>query len=55
MVLLCDGTLEIEEYQRLTDKERAAQHLLGDMASPPLTRDVLLGELERASVLLTDS
>jgi SNF2 family DNA or RNA helicase len=44
IVLLCEGTIEIEEYARLTRKERAAQQLLGDVVRPPVTREHLLRE-----------
>ena len=37
VVLLCDGTLEVSEYERLVQKEQAAQDLLGDNVEAPLT------------------
>lgn len=43
-VLLCDKTIELVEYERLTDKEHAAQLLLGDQADPPFTRESMLDE-----------
>lgn len=52
VVLLCDGTIEVKEYDRLIDKERAAQELLGDGATAPLTREVMLHELVEANRLL---
>ncbi len=44
LILLCDGTIEIAEYDRLVRKEQAAQHLLGDQVDPPLTREAMLRE-----------
>lgn len=52
MVLLCDQSLEVDEFQRLTRKERAAQDLLGDVVEPPVTRQSLLTEVTRAAELL---
>jgi SNF2 family DNA or RNA helicase len=51
IVLLCDGTLEVQEYQRLVSKEAAAQSLLGDTVAPPLTRETFLAELAAADLL----
>lgn len=45
LILLAEGTIEVAEYRRLQDKERAAQNLLGDISDPPLSRQVLLAEL----------
>lgn len=50
-VLLCDRTIEVNEYERLTDKERAAQSLLGDQVEPPVTREAMLNEALAASRL----
>lgn len=50
-VLLCDATIELAEFDRLTDKERAAQLLLGDIVEPPPTRESMLAELESAALL----
>jgi SNF2 family DNA or RNA helicase len=52
LVLLCDATVELQEYDRLTSKERAAQDLLGDAVAPPLTRETMLDEAIAASRLL---
>lgn len=46
LILLCDRTIEINEYERLTHKERMAQDLLGDPIEAKITRDTLLAELE---------
>lgn len=51
-VLLCERTIEVNEYERLTGKERAAQSLLGDVVEPPLTREAMLAEVLAASRLL---
>lgn len=48
IILLADETLEEGEYRRLQDKERASQDLLRDMVDPPLSREVLLGDLSAA-------
>ena len=45
LVLLCDQTVEVAEYERLTAKERAAQRLLGDTVAAPVTREAFLAEL----------
>ncbi|MDZ7968932.1 MAG: DEAD/DEAH box helicase [Nostoc sp. DedSLP03] len=52
LILLCDNTIEIEEYERLTRKERAAQALLGDQVEEPITRETMLREAIAASHLL---
>ena len=52
LILLCDGTIEIQEYNRLISKENAAQLLLGDTTSTPTTRESFLKSLKEASVLL---
>jgi SNF2 family DNA or RNA helicase len=44
LVLLCAGTIEENEYQRLLDKEASAQALLGDNVDPPLKRTSMLHE-----------
>lgn len=45
IILLCDGTVEVNEYASLQAKERAAQDLLRDAVSPPPTREIFLSEL----------
>jgi len=52
LVLLCDKTLEVAEYQRLMVKEAAAQALLGDVVAPPLTRESFLQDARAAAELL---
>ena len=44
IVLLCQGSIEEEEYSRLLRKEAAAQSLLGDVVEPPLERAAMLAE-----------
>ena len=46
LILLCEGTVEVNEYQRLLDKERDAQDLLGDRIAPPITRESFLRDLQ---------
>ena len=53
VVMLCDGTLEISEYDRLVQKEQAAQDLLGDQVDPPITRETFLADVRKAAALLT--
>jgi SNF2 family DNA or RNA helicase len=52
LVLLCDKTIEIDEYERLVRKEHAAQDLLGDVVEPPVTRESFLADARAAAVLL---
>ena len=52
IVLLCDQTLELVEYQRLVNKDLSAQDLLGDDVEPPVTREALLSEAVEAGRLL---
>ncbi len=52
LVLLCENTIEVQEYKRLVEKERAAQNLLGDQVEPSVTRETLLGEAVAALYLL---
>jgi SNF2 family DNA or RNA helicase len=44
IVLLCDASIEVDEYDRLLLKERAAQELLGDDIQEPVTRESMLNE-----------
>lgn len=48
VILLCDRTLEVTEYDRLIAKEEAGQALLGDVVEPPVTRQSMLDEAVRA-------
>ncbi|MGP1394592.1 MAG: DEAD/DEAH box helicase [Inquilinaceae bacterium] len=52
LVLLCDGTIEVAEYDRLVSKERAAQDLLGDTVAAAVTRETFLADVREASALL---
>jgi SNF2 family DNA or RNA helicase len=52
VVLLCRGTLEETEYQRLLDKTDAQADVLGDPTPVRPTRQVLLDELVSAKVRL---
>ena len=52
LILLCEGTVEVQEYDRLVSKEAAAQALLGDHTDSPLTRESFLSDLKAASNLL---
>lgn len=51
-VLLCERTIEVNEYERLTGKERDAQSLLGDQVEQPVTKEALLNEILTSSRLL---
>jgi SNF2 family DNA or RNA helicase len=44
IVLICDQTLEVNEYDRLLKKQAMAHDLLDDQVSPPLTRQTMLDE-----------
>ena len=52
LVLLCDDTLEVSEYDRLVQKEQAAQQLLGDQVDAPITRETFLADVREAAQLL---
>lgn len=53
-ILLCEGTIEVQEYERLLHKERAAQSLFGDNVAIPTTREAFLNEaMEAATILQT--
>ena len=52
VVMLCDGTLELSEYDRLVQKELAAQDLLGDDVEAPLMRETFLADVREAAALL---
>lgn len=45
VMLLCEGTIDEIEFDRLKRKEAAAQDLLGDVVDAPLTRELMLAEL----------
>ena len=52
VVMLCEGTLEVSEYERLVAKEQAAQELLGDRVDTPITRETFLADVHEAAALL---
>lgn len=52
LILLCDKTIELQEYERLVAKEAAAQSLLGDVVQAPATREAFLAEARAAAALL---
>lgn len=52
IVMLCDGTLEVTEYDRIVQKEQAAQDLLGDNVETPFTRETFLADVREATALL---
>lgn len=47
-ILLAKNTIELPEFERVLEKERAGRDLLGDRYAEPLTRDRFLAELEAA-------
>lgn len=55
LILLCDKTIELQEYDRLTIKERAAQQLLRDRVEEPITRETMLQEAIAANLLLEEN
>jgi SNF2 family DNA or RNA helicase len=44
LILLCDRTVDIDEYERLVRKQEAASDLLGDQTDPPVSREFMLAE-----------
>jgi SNF2 family DNA or RNA helicase len=44
VLLLSDGSIELQEYERLLQKEQAAGDLLGDAVQPRVTRESMLQE-----------
>lgn len=52
LVLVCSETIEEIEYDRLLDKERRAQDLLGDRVEPPVSRKAFLEDLAQAATLI---
>jgi SNF2 family DNA or RNA helicase len=50
LILLAQETIEQQEYERLIQKETAAQALLRDQVEQPVTRDTFLEEIKRATV-----
>ena len=54
LVLLCDRTVEVEEYARLIRKEMSAQTLLGDRGEEPLTREIMLAEAISAGQMIEE-
>jgi len=55
LILLCDKTIEVDEYERLITKERAAQALLGDRVDAPITRKTMLYEAINALSLIGEA
>ncbi len=51
-ILLADRTIEVAEFERLAEKQHAAQVLLGDPLEPPVTRETMLREALRAAELI---
>lgn len=54
IILLCEGTLEVQEYERLVTKETSAQSLLGDQVTAPITRESFLADVRSAVALLKE-
>jgi SNF2 family DNA or RNA helicase len=52
--LVCDGSIEVQEYERIAAKEEAARDLLGDAVGPSPTREVLLRDALDLQRLLGD-
>ena len=52
VVMLCDSTIELSEYDRLVHKEKAAHDLLGDHVEAPMTRETFLADVHEAAALL---
>jgi SNF2 family DNA or RNA helicase len=45
LMLLCNNTIEHSQYNRLIEKEKMAQKMLGDPSAFTMTREVMLSEL----------
>ena len=54
VVMLCNGTIEVSEYDRLVQKEQAAQELLRDEVDAPITREAFLADVRKAAALLAE-
>lgn len=52
LMLLCQGSIEIQEYATLVRKEAAAQSLLGDQTPAHMTREAFLADAQEAANLL---
>lgn len=52
LVLLCDQSIEVNEYDKLLSKEASAQELLGDEVVEPVTRESFLSVLKQAASLI---
>ena len=52
--LLCRGSLEMSEFERLQTKQAAAHELLGDTVPQAFTRESLLAELVASADLVTN-
>lgn len=55
LMLLCQGSIEIQEYATLVRKEVAAQSLLGDRTPAPMTREAFLADAQEAARLFRAS
>lgn len=55
MILLCEDTVEVAEYEALVTKQRAAQELLRDRVDEPPTRESMLSEMLAAQQLIRES
>lgn len=53
LVLLCDGTIELQEYARLKRKEADAQQLFHDRVVSAITRESMLNEAYEAERFLS--
>jgi len=54
IVLLCENTIEILQYEGLIKKQKAAEALLGDVVAEPVTREAMLQEAIAAIRLIGD-
>jgi SNF2 family DNA or RNA helicase len=54
LILLCEESIELEEYARLLRKEQAAQQLLGDNVGQQWVRETMLAEAVASLRRLTD-
>jgi SNF2 family DNA or RNA helicase len=53
VIMLGKDTIEVRDFERLCDKEKNAQRLLGDISKQPVTRESMLREAEAAAAFLS--
>ena len=54
MIMLCEDSLELNEFDRLVHKEQSAHKLLQDSVEAHMTRDTFLSDVRKAAELLNN-